>query len=207
MAVVHLATVSKTTEGYHLGMHSQLQIYLCEVSWALVLILMSRRLHRQWINLLDGLQTGGKGRQWEGGFRVPYYIKAPGIVAQPGSTSEIAVSGIDFYATILDIVGISVPTEQDIDGVSLVPLLHGHSVLPAGRARSFFAHEPHYGNQGGEPASHVLQGDMKLVAMHSFPPRNRLPVAAMLYIVEHSLFYDDWARITIHWLTFVGRCW
>eukprot|EP01043_Picozoa_sp_COSAG02_P012099 COSAG02_NODE_460_length_21907_cov_7.742617_1_plen_40_part_10 len=33
--------------------------------------------------LLDGLQTGGKGRQWEGGFRVPYYIKAPGIVAQP----------------------------------------------------------------------------------------------------------------------------
>ena len=98
---------------------------------------------------------------------MPYYIKAPGI-AQPGSTSEIAVSGIDFYSTILDIVGISVPTEQDIDGVSLVPLLYGRGVLP-GRARPIFAHEPHYGNQGGEPASHVLQGNMKLVAMHSIP--------------------------------------
>ena len=39
---------------------------------------------------------GGKGRQWEGGFRVPFYIKAPGIVARPGSTSEVAVSGMCF---------------------------------------------------------------------------------------------------------------
>ncbi len=111
---------------------------------------------------------GGKGRQFEGGYRVPYYIKAPGIT-QPGSTSEIAVSGIDFYATVLDIAGIPVPTEQDIDGVSLVPLLRAVSSADAdeyisGGARMLFAHEPHYGNQGGEPASHVLRGDMKLVA-------------------------------------------
>lgn len=113
---------------------------------------------------------GGKGRQFEGGYRVPYYIKAPGI-ARPGSTSEIAVSGIDFYATILDIAGIPAPTEQDIDGVSLVPLLRNSLRSSAdadeyisGGARMLFAHEPHYGNQGGEPASHVLRGDMKLVA-------------------------------------------
>ena len=40
--------------------------------------------------------------------RSRYYIKAPGVVAHPGSTSELAVSGIDFYATILEIVGVAV---------------------------------------------------------------------------------------------------
>ena len=48
---------------------------------------------------------GGKGRQWEGGYRVPYFIKAPGIAA-PGSRSDVAVSGIDFFPTLLELVGI-----------------------------------------------------------------------------------------------------
>ena len=70
--------------------------------------------------------------------------------------------GIDFYSTLLDLVGIDVPTEQAVDGVSLVPLLRGGALAP----RLIFAHEPHYGNQGGEPASHVLRGDMKLILYH-----------------------------------------
>ena len=99
--------------------------------------------------------------------RSRYYIKAPGVVAHPGSTSELAVSGIDFYATILEIVGVAVPAEQQVDGVSLVPVLRGGALPTAsGRARLLFAHEPHYGNQGGEPASHVLRGDMKLILYH-----------------------------------------
>ena len=59
--------------------------------------------------------------------------------------------------------------------MSLVPLLQGRSALPVtsagaadnvyGGARMLYAHEPHYGNQGGEPASHVLRGNMKLVAI------------------------------------------
>ena len=104
---------------------------------------------------------GGKGRQWEGGYRVPFYIKAPGVT-QPGSSSEIAVMGIDFYSTLLELAGIAVPAEQAVDGVSLVPLLRGGTLAP----RLIFAHEPHYGNQGGEPASHVLRGDMKLILYH-----------------------------------------
>ena len=55
------------------------------------------------------------------------------------------------------------PTEG-LDGVSLVPLLRGSGALPA--ERLFFAHEPHYGNQGGEPASHALRGDLKLILYH-----------------------------------------
>ena len=125
---------------------------------------------------------GGKGRQWEGGYRVPYFIKAPGIAA-PGSRSDVAVSGIDFFPTLLELVGIATPgatpprlvvrtvsgpvdawPTEGLDGVSLVPLLRGSGALPA--ERLFFAHEPHYGNQGGEPASHALRGDLKLILYH-----------------------------------------
>ncbi len=49
---------------------------------------------------------GGKGRQWEGGIREPYYIKAPGV-AKAGSTTDVLASGIDWYPTLLDLCGIA----------------------------------------------------------------------------------------------------
>ena len=104
---------------------------------------------------------GGKGRQWEGGLREPYYIKAPGV-AQAGSTCAVPVSGIDWYPTLLELVGLAVPAEQAIDGVSLVPLLNGHSIA----VRPLFWHYPHYGNQGGEPSSVITENNWKLIHYH-----------------------------------------
>jgi arylsulfatase A-like enzyme len=104
---------------------------------------------------------GGKGRQWEGGIREPFYVKAPGI-AKAGSTSAVPVSGIDWYPTLLELAGVPAPAEQGIDGVSLVPLLKGGSISD----RSLFWHYPHYGNQGGEPSSIITQNDWKLIHYH-----------------------------------------
>jgi arylsulfatase A-like enzyme len=67
---------------------------------------------------------GGKGRQWEGGIREPYYIKAPGLT-RPGSTCDTPVIGTDFYPTILEMAGLPLKPQQHVDGVSLVPLLKG----------------------------------------------------------------------------------
>ncbi|MFY9254083.1 MAG: sulfatase [Fuerstiella sp.] len=99
---------------------------------------------------------GGKGRQWEGGVREPYYIKAPGI--KPG-VNETPVTGTDFYPTILELAGLPAKPDQHVDGVSLVPLLKGESI----KDRSLFWHYPHYGNQGGEPSAFVRNGDWKLI--------------------------------------------
>ncbi|RMF87222.1 MAG: sulfatase, partial [Planctomycetota bacterium] len=104
---------------------------------------------------------GGKGRQWEGGIREPFYLYAPGVT-KPGSTCDVPVSGIDWYPTLLDLAGVPVPSEQDIDGVSLVPLLRGETIPD----RPLFWHYPHYGNQGGEPSSIILEGDWKLIYYH-----------------------------------------
>ena len=101
---------------------------------------------------------GGKGRQWEGGLRVPFYIRAPGVT-QPGSTSATPVSGIDFYPTILALAGLDVPPRQPVDGVSLLPLLKGGTI----EDRPLFWHYPHYGNQGGEPSSIIRKDGWKLI--------------------------------------------
>ena len=101
---------------------------------------------------------GGKGRQWEGGIREPYYIKAPGVT-KAASTTDVLASGIDWYPTLLDLCGIEIPQKQKVDGISLVSTLR-QKPTPA---RPLFWHYPHYGNQGGEPCSIIMQGDWKLI--------------------------------------------
>ncbi len=104
---------------------------------------------------------GGKGRQWEGGIREPFYIYAPGV-AKAGSSCDVPVSGIDWYPTLLELAGVAVPAEQKVDGTSIVPLLKGGSIA----ARPLYWHYPHYGNQGGEPSSILMEGDWKLIYYH-----------------------------------------
>jgi len=104
---------------------------------------------------------GGKGRQWEGGIREPFYLYAPGVTL-PRSESDIPVSGIDWYPTLLELAGLPVPPAQPVDGVSLVPILRGDTIVP----RPLFWHYPHYGNQGGEPSSIIMEGDWKLIHYH-----------------------------------------
>ena len=100
----------------------------------------------------------GKGWLYEGGIRVAYMIKAPGVT-KPGTVSETPVLSTDFYPTLLDLAGLPLKPEQHQDGVSLKPLLAGGE-MPA---RSFFWHYPHYGNQGGAPSGCIREGDWKLI--------------------------------------------
>ncbi|MDF7806458.1 sulfatase [Pontiellaceae bacterium B12219] len=101
---------------------------------------------------------GGKGRQWEGGIREPFYIRAPGI-GTPGSTTKVPAIGMDFYPTMLELAGLPLMPEQHVDGVSLVPVLKGGTIPD----RDLFWHYPHYGNQGGEPSSTIRSKDWKLI--------------------------------------------
>jgi len=96
-----------------------------------------------------------------GGIREPFYLKAPGIT-KLGSTSDTPVSGVDWYPTILELCGVPLPKKHAIDGVSLVPLLKGKSIS----GRPLFWHYPHYGNQGGEPSSIIMEGEWKLIHYH-----------------------------------------
>jgi arylsulfatase A-like enzyme len=99
----------------------------------------------------------GKGYQFEGGIREPYFVKIPGM--KGGQKNATPVSGTDFYPTLLELAGADLRPEEHTDGVSLVPLLNGGTI----DERPLIWHYPHYGNQGGEPSSIIRLGKWKLI--------------------------------------------
>ncbi len=101
---------------------------------------------------------GGKGYQWEGGIREPYFVKIPWLKNKV-STIEYPATGADFFPTILDFANIPLMPNQHQDGVSLKPLFEGKSL----KNRSLYWHYPHYGNQGGEPSSIIRDKNLKLI--------------------------------------------
>ncbi len=84
---------------------------------------------------------GYKGTYYEGGIRVPFFVRWPGVVAGGGRSAE-PISGIDVYPTLCEIAGAELPEGQPSDGLSLVPLLRGeeHDLVE----RALFWHFPAY---------------------------------------------------------------
>lgn len=70
----------------------------------------------------NGGMKGRKGSIHEGGVRSPLFIKWPKGIQKNLEINEIA-SGIDILPTLADLTGISVETNQPLDGVSVKPLL------------------------------------------------------------------------------------
>jgi arylsulfatase A-like enzyme len=99
----------------------------------------------------------GKGYQFEGGIREPYFIKMPGM--EGGQKNSTPVTGTDFYPTLLELAGADLRPKEHTDGVSLVPLLNGGTI----DERPLIWHYPHYGNQGGQPSSIIRLGKWKLI--------------------------------------------
>jgi arylsulfatase A-like enzyme len=70
---------------------------------------------------------GLKGTTYEGGIRVPCYVRWPGRFPEGLVVDQIAAH-IDLTPTLLDACGIAPGTVPRIDGRSLMPLLRGESV-------------------------------------------------------------------------------
>ena len=100
----------------------------------------------------------GKGWLYEGGTRVPLFIKWPGVT-KPGITSEYMVTGIDFYPTIAEIV-----TEDPVtsDGQSLVPVLKGEKVKDRG-AIFWYSPKARPKSTGDSNSIAVRVGNYKLI--------------------------------------------
>jgi arylsulfatase A-like enzyme len=105
---------------------------------------------------------GGKGIQFEGGLKVPFFVSVPWM-NQGGEENTTPVINTDFYPTILDLAGADLRPDEHNDGVSLAPLLEGNEIAE----RPLFWHYPHYGNQGGRPSSIVQDDHWKLIRYHA----------------------------------------
>lgn len=72
----------------------------------------------------SGPLRGYKSDAWEGGHRVPFIVRWPGIV-NPGGTCGQLVHQADFLRTFADALGVSLPDGAGEDSFSLMPLLKG----------------------------------------------------------------------------------
>jgi len=77
---------------------------------------------------IDVGSTGGlrgrKGTLYEGGIRVPCVIEWPARIRSPRH-SDFVAGTVDIYPTLLEVVGVTIPKQPPLDGISLVPLLEG----------------------------------------------------------------------------------
>jgi len=121
------------------------------------------------VSCQDPLRAG-KGSYYEGGIRVPLVISWPGKI-RPGTVSDVPVINIDFYPTLMEIIG-NKTENQDLDGVSLWSLITGKVNM---LKRPIYFHFPIYleayraGFDGGRdplfrtrPGSVIREGDWKL---------------------------------------------
>lgn len=100
----------------------------------------------------------GKGFLYEGGVREPLIAKWNGHFPT-GQVSNTLVSTVDYFPTILDLLGISASKNVAIDGVSIKPALEGKNQ----HRGPIFWHYPHYHGDGGRPAGAIRKGDFKLI--------------------------------------------
>jgi arylsulfatase A-like enzyme len=105
---------------------------------------------------------GGKATIYEGGTREDCVVVWPGTV-KPGSKSDEIIQSIDFYPTILDILGLKPRPTQEFDGISFVPALRQTGKLGREAIFCYFPHETPV--TGAVPSVYVRKGDWKLIRL------------------------------------------
>ncbi|WP_400077524.1 sulfatase [Winogradskyella sp. R77965] len=144
---------------------------------------------------------GGKGYQWEGGIKEPFFIKSPWLKGR-GIQTDYPVIATDLYPTLLDLADLQLNEVQHVDGISLKPLLEGKDL---NIKRPLYWHYPHYGNQGGEPTSVIQQNGWKLI--HYWEDEHeelyKLPSTehdTLNVIAQHSEIAENLSNDLISWL-------
>ena len=72
----------------------------------------------------SGPLRGYKSDAWEGGHRVPFIVRYPGVT-RPGSVCNALVHQADLMATLADVLSSELPADAGEDSVSLLSLLKG----------------------------------------------------------------------------------
>ncbi|MFW6328379.1 MAG: sulfatase, partial [Bacteroidota bacterium] len=81
-----------------------------------------------------------KGAYYEGGIREPMFAYWKGKIKADAQT-DVPVTNLDFYPSLLDVAGISNPAEKILDGQSILPVMTGRGSFPE---RPLFWHFPIY---------------------------------------------------------------
>ena len=76
-----------------------------------------------------GALRGGKATTWEGGMRVPLIARWPGQIPS-GAVRDGVATTMDLFTTFLTLAGAQIPSDREIDGKDITPLLRGTGESP-----------------------------------------------------------------------------
>lgn len=80
---------------------------------------------------------GSKHTNMEGGHRVPFLIRYPGVIPA-GEVLEQTAATIDLYTTLIKLAGGTIPADRVVDGVDLWPLLTGSNPVEPHKVFYFY---------------------------------------------------------------------
>jgi len=84
----------------------------------------------------------GKGTLYEGGVRVSTFVRWPGVTPA-GTRTDHLVTSVDFYPTLMELIGANAPANEVFDGVSFADVVRtGKSTAPR---PPVYWHFPAYG--------------------------------------------------------------
>lgn len=78
----------------------------------------------RWTGFNAGMR-GGKGSHYDGGHRVPFFIRWPAAGIGGGRDVKRLTAHIDILPTLADLCQVDLPKDRQLDGRSLAPLLKG----------------------------------------------------------------------------------
>lgn len=110
-----------------------------------------------------GALNGGKGDVYEGGVRVPFIVRGPGVKAN--SWCHTRIVGYDLLPTFCEWAGVpAAKLPKAVEGGSLAKVIaDGKGEVKRPREGLVF-HFPHY--QGDTPHSAIIVGDLKLMKFY-----------------------------------------
>ncbi len=130
-----------------------------------------------WFEGSPGRYRNRKGSAWDGGMRVPLLAWWPGKI-RGGTTSDAIAMNIDLFPTIINQAKGKIPTDREIDGKDIWPLLQGSEVSPHDYLYFFYKND----------VAAVRTQRWKLV--HSTMYRNWYAKVGMLPYYKPGLLFD-----------------
>lgn len=91
---------------------------------------------------------GSKADIWEGGHRIPFVAKWPGVI-EAGSKSNDTICLTDTFATIADCLGVAAPEKSCEDSVSFFPALQGRAISSVRRGIVHHSISGHFAYRSG----------------------------------------------------------
>ncbi|MFT4537776.1 MAG: arylsulfatase A-like enzyme [Planctomycetota bacterium] len=104
---------------------------------------------------------GNKGSEYEGGHRVPCFLRWPDGGLEGGRDLDELTAHVDCLPTLADLCGIDYASERELDGISLAPRLLGES--QEALERTLFVHSQRIEHPKMWRKNAVMRKDWRLV--------------------------------------------